>query len=106
MEIKSMMDYELKLVLNQDTAAMQQFYPDDMVVTNPFNQFINKHKVMERVKSDIIKYTSYKKKVDYFHVEGNKTVVVTGSEIVIPTPDANRADAGVKSLIVVLLRCG
>ncbi len=59
MEIKRLMDYELGLVLNQDTAAMQQFYPDGMVVTNPFNQFIDKRKVMERVKSDIIKYTAF-----------------------------------------------
>jgi ketosteroid isomerase-like protein len=88
------MDYELKLVLNQDTIAMEKFYPDDMAVTNPFNQFIDKRKVMERVKSDIIKYVSYEKKVDYFHVEGGNTVVVIGSEIVVPTADANRSDAG------------
>ncbi|QMU29890.1 nuclear transport factor 2 family protein [Adhaeribacter radiodurans] len=93
-EIKRLMDYELKLVLHQDTTAMEQFYPDDMVVTNPFNQFIDKRKVMERVKSDIIKYTSYEKKVDYFHVEGENTVVVIGSEVVVPTTDANRTDAG------------
>jgi ketosteroid isomerase-like protein len=93
-EIKRLMDYELTLVLNQDTAAMQQFYPHDMVVTNPFNQFIDKRKVMQRVKSDIIKYTSYEKKVDFFHLEGDNTVVVIGREIVVPTPDANRADAG------------
>jgi hypothetical protein len=48
------MDYELKLVLTQDTAAMRQFYPDDMAVTNPFNQFIDKRKVMERVKADMV----------------------------------------------------
>ncbi|MDQ4139646.1 MAG: nuclear transport factor 2 family protein [Bacteroidota bacterium] len=93
-EIKRLMDYELKLVLHQDTTAMEQFYPDDMAVTNPFNQFIDKRKVMERVKSDIIKYVSYKKKVDYFHVEGDNTVVVIGSEVVVPTTDANRSDAG------------
>jgi hypothetical protein len=62
-EIKRVMDYELKLVLTQDTAAMRQFYPDDMAVTNPFNQFIDKRKVMERVKADIIKYASYEIRV-------------------------------------------
>lgn len=93
-EVKRLMDYELKLVLNQDTTAMEQFYPDDMAVTNPFNQFIDKQKVMERVKSNIIKYISYEKKVDYFHVEGVNTVVVIGKEIVVPTSDANRTDAG------------
>jgi hypothetical protein len=93
-EIKRAMDYELKLVLTQDTAAMRQFYPDDMAVTNPFNQFIDKRKVMERVKADIIKYASYEKQIDHFHLEGDHTVVVIGREIVVPTVDANRADAG------------
>jgi hypothetical protein len=93
-EIKRLMDYELKLVLKQDTTAMEKFYPDDMAVTNPFNQFIDKRKVMERVKSDIIKYVSYEKKVDHYHVEGDNTVVVIGSEIVVPTTYANRTDAG------------
>ncbi len=62
MEIKRLMDYELKLVLNQDITAMEQFYPYDMAVTNPFNQFIDKQKVMERVKSNIIKYIFYEKR--------------------------------------------
>jgi hypothetical protein len=88
------MDYELTLVLRQDTTAMKQFYPDDMAVTNPFNQFIDKRKVLERVKSDIIKYTSYQKKADHFHIEGSNMVIVIGSEIVVPTADAARADAG------------
>ncbi len=48
-QIKRLMDYELNLVLPQDTAAMQQFYPEDMVVTNPFNQFIDKRKVENTV---------------------------------------------------------
>jgi ketosteroid isomerase-like protein len=93
-EIKRLMDYELKLVLSQDTTAMIRFYPDDMAVTNPFNQFIDKRKVLERVKSDIIKYSFYEKKIDHFHIEGDNTVVVIGSEIVVPTPDADRQDAG------------
>lgn len=94
MERKSLMDYELKLVLNQATTAIEQFCPDNMVVTKPFNQFIDKRKVMERVKSNIIKYISYEKKVDYFHIEGGNTIVVLGQEIVVPTSDANRSDAG------------
>lgn len=93
-EIKRLMDYERKLILTQDTAALQQFYPDDMVVTNPFNQFIDKRKVMERIKSNIIKYDSYEKKVDFFHLEGDDTVVVIGSSSVVPSSDANRKDTG------------
>ncbi|MFN3300511.1 MAG: alpha/beta fold hydrolase [Sediminibacterium sp.] len=30
------------MVLKQDTIAMQKFYPDDMIITNPFGQMIDK----------------------------------------------------------------
>ena len=92
-EIKRLYTVEQKLILNQDTVAMKKFYPEDFVVTNPFNQFINKQKVIERVKGNIIKYSSYERKFDYFKFYGN-TAIVIGSEIVIPTQDANRLDAG------------
>lgn len=72
---------------------MKKFYPDDFVVTNPFNQFIDKKKVIERVKGNIIKYSSYKRTFDAFRFYGN-TAIVIGSEVVVPTSDANRPDAG------------
>ena len=92
-EIKRLYAVEQKLILNQDTVGMKKFYPEDFVVTNPFGQFINKRKVIERVKGNIIKYSSYERKFDYFKFYGN-TAIVIGSEIVIPTQDANRSDAG------------
>jgi ketosteroid isomerase-like protein len=92
-EIKRLYAVEQKLILNQDTVGMKKFYPEDFVVTNPFGQFINKQKVIERVKGNIIKYSSYERKFDYFKFYGN-TAIVIGSEIVIPTQDANRSDAG------------
>lgn len=92
-EIKRLYAVEQKLILNQDRIGMKKFYPDDFVVTNPFNQFINKQKVIERVKGNIIKYSSYERRFDYFKFYGNAAVVI-GSEIVIPTQDADRSDAG------------
>lgn len=92
-EIKRLYDIEEQLVLQQDTAGFRKFYPDDFVVTNPFNQFINKKMVIDRVKNNIIKYTSYKRTFDAFQFYGN-TAIVIGSEIVVPTQDANRDDAG------------
>ena len=92
-EIKRLYDQETDLILRSDVAGMERFYPDDFVVTNPFNQFINKTKVLERVRTNIIKYKSYTRKFDYFRQYGD-TVVVVGSELVIPAADANRPDAG------------
>ena len=92
-EIKRLYDIEEHLVLQQDTAGFRKFYPDDFVVTNPFNQFIDKNTVIDRQKNNIIKYTSYKRTFDAFQCYGN-TAIVIGSEIVVPTQDANRDDAG------------
>jgi hypothetical protein len=86
-------DQETDLILGSDVAGMAHFYPDDFVVTNPFNQFINKAKVLERIRTSIIKYKTYTRQFDYFRRYGD-TVVVVGSELVVPSADANRTDAG------------
>ena len=92
-EIIQRYDYEHTLVLRQDIVGLERFYPDDFVVTNPFNQFIDKKKVIERMKANIIKYSEYERFFDYFKVYGN-TVIVVGREVVAATPDAARTDAG------------
>lgn len=85
--------YEEQLTITQDTAGIKQYYPDDFVVTNPFNQFINKKKVIERVNSNIIKYSAYKHTFDAFRFYGDMVIVI-GRETVVPTVDAVRNDAG------------
>lgn len=92
-EIRALYDYEQQLLLRRDAEAQERFYPEDFVVTNPFNMFIDKKKVMERIRADIIKYSRYDRQFDAFRIYGD-TVVVIGSETVVPTPDANREDAG------------
>ena len=94
-EIKRLYAFEEQLTLTQDTAGIKQYYPDDFVVTNPFNQFIDKKKVIERVKSNIIKYSTYQHNFDAFRFYGDMVIVI-GSETVIPTTDAVRNDAGKK----------
>jgi ketosteroid isomerase-like protein len=89
-----LIQYQEKLVLTQDTTTMRAFYPEDMVITNPFGQMINKEKMIERVKSGIIKYSSFEKTIEHFHMEGDKLAIIAGKEQVTPTTDANRADAG------------
>ena len=92
-EIKRLYDHEHDAILRRDFAALDRFMPDDFVVTNPFNQYIDKPTVMQRLRADIIKYSSYTRQYDAFRVYAD-TVVVIGSETVVPTPDANRPDAG------------
>src|SRR5208282_5614872 len=45
-QIRRLYDYERDLLLRRDFTAQAAFYPDDFVVTNPFNMFIDKQKVM------------------------------------------------------------
>jgi ketosteroid isomerase-like protein len=93
-KVRKLMDYETEIVLKQDTNAMKQFYPDDMVVTNPYNQVINKRTILDRVKSNFVKYSSYEKVVDYYHLENDDLLVVIGNETIVPASDANRDDRG------------
>lgn len=92
-EIKRLHELEHNMILKQDANALRQFYPEDLVVINQFNQFIDKQKVLERLKANIIKYTSYERSYEYFHVYGEALVVV-GIETVVPTIDSDRPDAG------------
>ena len=92
-EINRLTAYEADLVLRGDVATIERLYPDDFVVTNPFNQFINKQKVLERILTNIIKYKSYEKQIEYLRIYGN-TVLTAGTETVVPTADADRPDAG------------
>ena len=92
-EFKRLNAYDADIVLRGDVAAMDSFYPDDQVVTNQFNQLISKKQVLERVRANIIKYKSYEKRMEYLRAYGD-TVVIAGSETVVPTADANRPDAG------------
>lgn len=92
-EMQRLAAYEVDLVLRSDLPAMERFYPDDMIVTNPFNQVIDKPKVIERVKANIIKYTSMTKDVEHVRFFGDM-VVTMGLETAKVAPSANRTDAG------------
>ena len=92
-EFKRLHAYEVSIVLSGDVKAWDDFYPEDHIVTNPFNQLIDKKVVLERVRGNIIRYKSYEKKIEYLCVY-KETAVVAGIEISLPADDANRPDAG------------
>ncbi len=92
-EFKRLHAYEVSIVLSGDVKAWDDFYPEDHIVTNPFNQLIDKKVVLERVRGNIIRYKSYEKKIEYLCVY-KETAIVAGIEISLPADDANRPDAG------------
>ena len=87
-------DYEVDLVLRSDISGMTRFYPDDMIVTNPFNQVIDKAKVLQRVQDNIIRYTSMTKRVEHVRLLRADMAVIMGLETAKVAPDAKRGDAG------------
>lgn len=93
-EINRLIDEQEGITLRQDIPKMREFYPDDMVITNPFGQMINKETMIERVRSGIIKYSKFEKSIEHFAMEGDKVAIVAGREKVTPAADANRSDIG------------
>lgn len=92
--IDSLIQLQESLILSKDTTYMRLFYPEDMIITNPFGQMIGKEKMIERVKEGIISYSQYEKTIEHFAMEGENTAFVIGEEVVKPTDDAARDDAG------------
>ena len=65
-----------------------------MIVTNPFNQVIDKAQVLERVRGNIIRYTAMTKEVEHFRLLRPDTAMIMGLETAKVTADAARPDAG------------
>ncbi len=92
-QILKQLDYQEKMTLTQDTAAMSRYYPDDMRIINPFSMLIDKKKFLERVNANIIKYTEFEKIAEHVHIEESHTVIVMGLEKTKASSDAPRDDA-------------
>src|SRR5687767_3155014 len=88
-EFKRLHAYEAELILRGDAAALDEFYPEDHIVTNPFNQMIGKKTVLERVRGSIIKYKAYEKTMEYLCVYKD-AAVIAGIETGTTADDANR----------------
>ena len=91
--IKQRYEYRQKILLAKDFAALERFYPDDHLVTNPYNQVTNKEQVMRLIREDTISYSSFERQFDHIRIYGD-TAIVLGGETVVRSPDAKTPDAG------------
>jgi ketosteroid isomerase-like protein len=73
---------EVEAFLADDVAALAGLWSDTFVVTNPFNQFVNKQQVLSLVTSGTLAFTSYLRHIEYVHVYQD-IVIVAGSETVV-----------------------
>jgi hypothetical protein len=81
-EIKRLNTVEVEGLMSNDVKALGALWSDDFVVTNPLNQFVNKQQVLGLIKSGVLAFTSYDRKVEYVRIYDG-TAVVAGSEIVV-----------------------
>ncbi|HEX6719186.1 MAG TPA: nuclear transport factor 2 family protein [Pyrinomonadaceae bacterium] len=81
-EIRRLNADEVEALLNHNIKRLEYLWSNDLVVTNPLNQFVNKEKVIELVRSGTLAFVSYDREIEYIRTY-NDTVVVTGSESVV-----------------------
>ncbi len=74
-------------VLRGDQSAMNKYWTEDFIVTNPFNEIDQ----ADRIKKGIVTYSSFIRQSEAIRVHGN-TVIVMGKETVVPK--GNSPDAG------------
>ena len=73
---------EVEAFLADNVAGLAALWSDNFVVTNPFNQFVNKQQVLSLVTSGTLAFSSYLRHIEYVHVY-HDIVIVAGSETVV-----------------------
>jgi ketosteroid isomerase-like protein len=82
---------ESEAVSRSDVAALEKLWAEDFTVNNPQNQISRGRKeVLDRVRSGLIKYSSFVREIESVGVYGD-TVIVMGLEVVTPVGDTPRA---------------
>lgn len=81
-EIRQLNAQEVDALLNHNVKRLEYLWSNDLVVTNPLNQFVTKQKVIELIRSGALAFVSYDRRIEYIRAY-NDTVVVCGSETVV-----------------------
>jgi ketosteroid isomerase-like protein len=87
-EVKKLDLEHADAVLRGDQEAMNKYWTEDFIVTNPFNEIDQ----ADRIKKGIVTYSSFVRESEEIRVHGN-TVIVMGKETVVPkgtSPDAGK----------------
>jgi ketosteroid isomerase-like protein len=87
-EVKKLDLEHADAVLRGDQEAMNKYWTEDFIVTNPFNEIDQ----ADRIKKGIVTYSSFVRESEAIKVHGN-TVIVMGKETVVPkgtSPDAGK----------------
>lgn len=81
-EIRRLNVQEVDALLGNDVATLKRLWSDDLVVTNPFNRFIDKRQVVGMTESGTLAFTAYQRQIEYVRLYGD-TAIVAGAETVV-----------------------
>ena len=81
-EIRRLNLQEVEGLLHKDVKTLAYIWSDDLVVTNPLNELVNKQQVVGLIESGTLAFTSYVRQIEYVHLYRD-TAVVAGSETVV-----------------------
>ena len=81
-EVRQLNDQEVQAMLHSDADTMARLWSEDFVVNNPLNRFVDKHQVLDLVKTGFLAFTSYNRQIEYIRDYGN-TVIVAGHETLV-----------------------
>jgi ketosteroid isomerase-like protein len=81
-EVRQLNEQEVQAMLHSDADAMGRLWSDELVVNNPLNRFVDKHQVLDLVKTGFLAFTSYERQIEYIRDYG-ETVIVAGHETLV-----------------------
>jgi hypothetical protein len=81
-EIRRLDDEVREAMLRRDVAALRLLCSEDFVVTNPFNQVLDRRQVLEAVESGRIKHSAFEREIEHLRAYAG-TAVVMGREAVV-----------------------
>lgn len=85
-QIKLLEAAQVKAILESDTITLKKMWAEEFHVNSPSNFVADRNKVIQRIKSTIIEYSTYTQEPEYYGVFGD-VVVVMGKETVVPIGD-------------------
>ncbi|MGH9755018.1 MAG: nuclear transport factor 2 family protein [Blastocatellia bacterium] len=94
--IRSLEEQERMAVLNEDVAALERLWSDQLIVNNPQNEISSdRNVVLDRVKRGLIRYSAFERRIEAIRFNQDIAIVM-GSETVVPKGDPSRANQPVR----------
>ena len=94
--IRQLEEQERQAILQQDVAALEHLWAEELIVNNPQNLISpNRDAVLALVKKGLIRYAAFERRIEPIRFSAD-IVIVMGAETVEPVGDAPRAGARVE----------